>query len=127
MKVADFGLSCVLQTSELRDKDMAIGSARWMAPEVLMGHNLNDKLDVYSFGLIMWEIFTRTEPYKEFKSLSDFRDAICQHGVRPELKKAMPPIIASILKLCWASSPNERPSFVAVCAFFYIAKRFFRF
>eukprot|EP01127_Copromyxa_protea_P012259 TRINITY_DN3175_c0_g1_i1.p1 TRINITY_DN3175_c0_g1~~TRINITY_DN3175_c0_g1_i1.p1 ORF type:complete len:573 (+),score=59.33 TRINITY_DN3175_c0_g1_i1:83-1801(+) len=115
VKVADFGLSCFLSTSFTRDKNFAIGSARWMAPEVLAGDKLNNKLDVYSYGLILWEIFTRNEPYTEFRSVSDFRDAICNSGIRPNVhKKCIPPMLADIMVQCWHSMPQRRPSFVDI-------------
>lgn len=56
VKVADFGLSCILFNSFVQDKTVAIGSARWMAPEVLMGRKLNDKLDVYRFTDIILKL-----------------------------------------------------------------------
>eukprot|EP01127_Copromyxa_protea_P015406 TRINITY_DN442_c0_g1_i2.p1 TRINITY_DN442_c0_g1~~TRINITY_DN442_c0_g1_i2.p1 ORF type:complete len:455 (+),score=52.36 TRINITY_DN442_c0_g1_i2:909-2273(+) len=115
VKVADFGLSCILFNSFVQDKTVAIGSARWMAPEVLMGRKLNDRLDVYSFALILWEIFTRSVPYSEYKTVPDFRDAVCKQGVRPSLqKKTIPPVVVDIIQRCWAGQPMDRPSFVEV-------------
>lgn len=58
VKVADFGLSCILFNSFVQDKTVAIGSARWMAPEVLMGKKLNDKLDVYRFVNNNYNLFS---------------------------------------------------------------------
>eukprot|EP01126_Amoeba_proteus_P064265 TRINITY_DN8970_c0_g1_i6.p1 TRINITY_DN8970_c0_g1~~TRINITY_DN8970_c0_g1_i6.p1 ORF type:complete len:333 (-),score=68.66 TRINITY_DN8970_c0_g1_i6:567-1565(-) len=115
VKVCDFGLSCIVDTSFIQDKDVANGSALWMAPEVLMGQPLNEKLDVYSFGLILWEIFTRTTPYAEYRNVTEFRKAICKDGVRPPMNKpSLPSALAPIIQQCWAHLPSERPSFVTV-------------
>ncbi len=55
VKVCDFGLSVVKPRGEvLRDKDSIPGTPLWMSPEVLQGKDVDEKADVYSYGLVLW-------------------------------------------------------------------------
>jgi serine/threonine protein kinase len=55
-----------------------------MAPEVLMGRPLSEKADVYSFGIVLWELFTYKEPFDTHDNYERFVEAVCiQQGVFP--------------------------------------------
>ena len=56
VKVSDFGLSRFKVSSLMTGQ---CGTYQWMAPEVVRGHNYTEKADVYSFGINLWEIYTR--------------------------------------------------------------------
>jgi serine/threonine protein kinase len=115
VKVCDFGLSDFLKTDFLQDKGVAVGSALWMSPEVLEGRKLTEKIDVYSFGLILWEIIMRVQPYGEYKTVSELRRAVCIDGIRPPLKKQdIPQCLCDLIEQCWEKDPAKRPSFVQV-------------
>jgi len=115
VKVCDFGLSDILKTDFLQDEGVAVGSALWMSPEVLEGKKLTEKIDVYSFGLILWEIITRTQPYSEYETVSELRKAVCRDGIRPPLsRKSIPQCLCHIMSECWQQDPSKRPSFVKV-------------
>eukprot|EP01125_Pyxidicula_operculata_P013678 TRINITY_DN4545_c0_g1_i1.p1 TRINITY_DN4545_c0_g1~~TRINITY_DN4545_c0_g1_i1.p1 ORF type:complete len:525 (+),score=61.35 TRINITY_DN4545_c0_g1_i1:61-1635(+) len=116
VKVSDFGLSDILKADYLMDNEGgAVGSALWMSPEVLEGKELTDKLDIYSFGLVMWEIFTRVQPFEEYKTVSELKEAVCKRNERPPFSKhQIPSVIAGIMEQCWQSDPRKRPPFVEV-------------
>ena len=59
-KVADFGWTRTMAAT-MTGK---IGTYQWMAPEVISGHNYTEKADVFSFGIILWEIAAREPPYR---------------------------------------------------------------
>lgn len=50
-----------------------------MAPEVLMGRPLSEKADVYSFGIVLWELFTYKEPFDSHDNYERFVEAVCTH------------------------------------------------
>uniref|UniRef100_A0A6B2L036 Protein kinase domain-containing protein n=1 Tax=Arcella intermedia TaxID=1963864 RepID=A0A6B2L036_9EUKA len=114
VKVCDFGLSDFLKTDFLQDEGVAVGSALWMSPEVLEGRKLTEKIDVYSFGLILWEIIKRVQPYGEYETVAALRKAVCKDGVRPPISKKIPPVLGNIIEQCWQQDPQKRPSFVSV-------------
>lgn len=64
-QITDFGLSQLRSNSpsELLHQTAAVGTYHWMAPEVLMSQPYNEKVDVYSFGILLYEIFTQSIPY----------------------------------------------------------------
>lgn len=62
--VCDFGLSRLKYNAYLSNR-MNVGTAEWTAPEVLRNEPSNEKADVYSFGVILYELMTGQEPWKE--------------------------------------------------------------
>lgn len=101
MKLCDFGLSVCSRKEYVQDTDRAIGTVRsstfqmrsdsdlsqplWMAPEVLTGQPLDEKADVYSYGIVLWELFTQTEPYEDHNQYKAFVKAVCQFNERPPI------------------------------------------
>jgi hypothetical protein len=45
----------------------------------------NEKCDVYSFGIVLWEILTREEPFAQYTSFAEFKEAICTRHERPTI------------------------------------------
>jgi len=116
VKVCDFGLSQILptETGSTRDAKSAKGTPLWMAPEVMMFKDFNEKADVYSFGIVLWEIVTRREPFEQYKSFTEFRNAVCRLHVRPEVPAGIPERLAHLMQACWAPEPEARPDFAAI-------------
>jgi len=117
VKVCDFGLSEIKQKGQesLKDgKDGAKGTPLWMAPEVMMGQPFNEKADIYSFGIVLWEILKRKEPFSQFTQYEQFREAVCFDHVRPEIPADCPPRLKMLMKACWQPDPTSRPSFEVI-------------
>lgn len=110
-KVADFGLSRVLDEDE--NKLTACGTPAWTAPEVVRLEAYTDKVDVYSFGIILWELLTRDEPYGGQKGVQ-IAYAAAEQGLRPEVPSYCPDDYRSLMTSCWADNPHNRPGFGAV-------------
>uniref|UniRef100_A0AAV2K8C6 Mitogen-activated protein kinase kinase kinase 7 n=1 Tax=Knipowitschia caucasica TaxID=637954 RepID=A0AAV2K8C6_KNICA len=106
LKICDFGTACDIQTHMTNNK----GSAAWMAPEVFEGSNYSEKCDVFSWGIILWEVITRRKPFDEIGGPA-FRIMWAVHnGTRPPLIKGLPKPIESLMTRCWSKDPSQRPS-----------------
>lgn len=111
-KVADFGLTRVLAPSfKLRN----IFNPTWVAVEVLKGEQYNEMADVYSYAIVLYELYTRQFPfheYEEFRSLPPIvmEEAII-NGLRPSIPASCPPHYASLISRCWDENPSNRPTF----------------
>eukprot|EP01112_Ceratiomyxa_fruticulosa_P020112 TRINITY_DN6756_c0_g1_i5.p1 TRINITY_DN6756_c0_g1~~TRINITY_DN6756_c0_g1_i5.p1 ORF type:complete len:569 (+),score=117.23 TRINITY_DN6756_c0_g1_i5:251-1708(+) len=110
VKVADFGFSLMREGRDFSGKS-AKGTPLWMAPEVLLKQSFNEKADVYSFGIIMWEIFTREEPFPHHNDLQTFTHAVCVKHERPIIPADCPTNLKNLMMACWEHHPANRPSF----------------
>jgi sterile alpha motif and leucine zipper-containing kinase AZK len=82
-----------------------------LLPELLDSLPYNSSVDVYSFGIVMWECLTRDEPFRGYSPMQIV--ATLLRGERPALP-AMPALPASYVQLlmdCWGTEPELRPSF----------------
>lgn len=113
IKISDFGLTRhVNETSSIRMTGQA-GTFHWMAPEILRNDPYNEKVDVYSYGIVMWEILAREPPFATYKPLEILK-RVLEDGERPPLSKIKedcPPELVLIMKVCWDQDPNRRPNF----------------
>ncbi|XP_025607429.1 uncharacterized protein [Arachis hypogaea] len=116
-KIGDLGLSKVKQHTLVSGG--VRGTLPWMAPELLSGKSnmVSEKIDVYSFGIVMWELLTGNEPYADMHCASIIVSCFCFVGgivnntLRPQIPTWCDPEWKSLMESCWASDPAERPSF----------------
>ncbi|KAG8648163.1 hypothetical protein MANES_09G157600v8 [Manihot esculenta] len=109
VKVCDFGLSRLKHNTFLSSKSTA-GTPEWMAPEVLRNEPSNEKCDVYSFGVILWELATLRLPWSGMNPMQVVGAVGFQHR-HLEIPKDVDPLVARIIVECWQTDPNLRPSF----------------
>ncbi|XP_043704350.1 serine/threonine-protein kinase STY13-like isoform X2 [Telopea speciosissima] len=123
VKLADFGLAREESVTEMMTAET--GTYRWMAPEeadselqlystvtLRQGEkkHYNNKVDVYSFGIVLWELLTNRMPFEGMSNLQAAYAAAFKQ-VRPTLPDDLPPDLAFIIQSCWVEDPNVRPSF----------------
>ncbi|XP_073148452.1 probable serine/threonine-protein kinase SIS8 isoform X2 [Henckelia pumila] len=114
VKVCDFGLSRMKHNTYLSSRSTA-GTAEWMAPEILRNEPSNEKCDVYSFGVILWELFTLQQPWGGMNPMQVVGAVGFQHR-RLEIPDNMDPVVADIIRKCWQTDPKLRPSFTEIMA-----------
>ncbi|XP_042049804.1 serine/threonine-protein kinase EDR1-like [Salvia splendens] len=113
VKVGDFGLSRLKHNTFLSSKSTA-GTPEWMAPEVLRNEPSNEKCDVYSFGIILWELATLKLPWSGMNPMQVV-GAVGFQNRRLDIPKDVDPLVGRIIWECWQTDPNLRPSFAQLC------------
>eukprot|EP01087_Luapelamoeba_hula_P022681 TRINITY_DN8193_c0_g1_i2.p1 TRINITY_DN8193_c0_g1~~TRINITY_DN8193_c0_g1_i2.p1 ORF type:complete len:180 (-),score=31.16 TRINITY_DN8193_c0_g1_i2:61-600(-) len=111
-KVADFGFARIKQDNATMTR---CGSPCWIAPEVITGQKYTEKADVYSFGIILWEILTRQQPYKGMNYMNVSLEVV--RGTRPKMPSNAPKRFAKLITRCWRGEPDKRPSMEKVVQF----------
>jgi len=81
-------------------------------------------IDVYSFGIILWQIYTLQEPFANYDDLDEFKHAICVVGIRPAIppydptfkqcQRPTPTSLRSLMQSCWHADRRRRPSFTDI-------------
>eukprot|EP01129_Flabellula_baltica_P001852 TRINITY_DN11757_c0_g1_i1.p1 TRINITY_DN11757_c0_g1~~TRINITY_DN11757_c0_g1_i1.p1 ORF type:complete len:493 (-),score=82.30 TRINITY_DN11757_c0_g1_i1:49-1527(-) len=113
VKVSDFGLSISKPKGELIRTEPR-GTAVYMAPEVFDGDDHDEKCDIYSYGVILWEIYTRRLPYEELLdeiTVYELCERVADEGLRLPIPEDCPPALAELIVACWDHYPDDRPSF----------------
>ncbi|XP_074591011.1 serine/threonine-protein kinase STY46-like isoform X2 [Curcuma longa] len=108
VKVADFGVARVKVESGVMTAET--GTYRWMAPEVIEHKPYDHKADVFSFGIVLWELLTAKLPY-EYLTPLQAAVGVVQKGLRPTVPKNAHPKLAALLERCWKQEPTDRPDF----------------
>lgn len=108
-KIGDLGLSKVKQHTLVSGG--VRGTLPWMAPELLSGKTkVTEKIDVYSFGIVMWELLTGDEPYSDMHCASII-GGIVNNTLRPQIPTWCDPEWKALMESCWGPDPADRPTF----------------
>ncbi|KAG6544341.1 hypothetical protein Mapa_014175 [Marchantia paleacea] len=118
VKVCDFGVARIKPAVSSNhgvgnwaaEMTAETGTYRWMSPEVLEHKPYDHKADVYSFGIMIWEVLTGEVPYAGLTPLQA-AIGVVQRGLRPVMPPSVPPKLAGLAELCWHQNPEQRPEF----------------
>ncbi|KAI5058650.1 hypothetical protein GOP47_0026820 [Adiantum capillus-veneris] len=112
-KVGDLGLSKVKQQTMISGG--VRGTLPWMAPELLNGSSslVCEKVDVFSFGIVLWELLTGEEPYASMH-YGAIIGGIVTNTLRPPVPRWCDVAWRSLMEACWAADPAERPTFTEI-------------
>lgn len=113
--VTDFGLSKFFDPLHSKSQTLSdSGTIYYMAPEVIESNRYDISADVYSFGILMYEILTGSRPYKEVmsnKNMNAFQfQKLITQGMRPEIKVPIKEELKRLMEQCWSHDPSERPT-----------------
>ncbi|KAG3110531.1 hypothetical protein PI125_g9922 [Phytophthora idaei] len=112
VKVSDFGLA--------RFRSLQYGSYTWVgtpfwaAPEVIRHEPYDEKADVYSYGIVLWELVERKDPYDNLNAFQ-VPLQVANEGLRPaDFTRPAPLGLEQLMHQCWDADPEQRPSFADI-------------
>jgi len=120
IKIADFGLAKTQDLNNAEKMTGLMGTYHWMAPEIFDNKNYTIKADVFSYGVVLWEICSRETPYQNLKSPAAIMKYVTVEKGRPDLTKIpknCPLPLVELMVKCWDHDPDNRPSFEEVLDF----------
>eukprot|EP00002_Diphylleia_rotans_P031358 TRINITY_DN6510_c0_g2_i2.p1 TRINITY_DN6510_c0_g2~~TRINITY_DN6510_c0_g2_i2.p1 ORF type:complete len:833 (-),score=142.85 TRINITY_DN6510_c0_g2_i2:598-3096(-) len=108
VKIADFGMSKLLGNSSCSEEETNYITCvpMYAAPEVLRSQTYSRQSDVFSLGMIMWELLTRDEPF------SGRSEDVCKliiQGERPPIPRSTQKQYGNLISKCWNQDPSKRP------------------
>ncbi|KAF2291233.1 hypothetical protein GH714_020787 [Hevea brasiliensis] len=110
VKVADFGVARFQNQEGVMTAET--GTYRWMAPEVINHQPYDQKADIFSFAIVLWELVTAKVPYDTMTPLQAALGV--RQGLRPELPQDAHPKLLDLMQRCWETTPANRPSFCEI-------------
>ncbi|CAI2190916.1 16077_t:CDS:1, partial [Funneliformis geosporum] len=109
--IGDLGLS--RPVSNITSNDKIYGIIPYIAPEILNGGSFSQAADIYSMGMIMWELTSGCRPFANSEYTHRLNVKIID-GKRPEITDDTPECFASLMKKCWDLDPTKRPSITEI-------------
>eukprot|EP00746_Dinoflagellata_sp_MGD_P024873 gnl/MRDRNA2_/MRDRNA2_158460_c0_seq1.p1 gnl/MRDRNA2_/MRDRNA2_158460_c0~~gnl/MRDRNA2_/MRDRNA2_158460_c0_seq1.p1 ORF type:complete len:636 (-),score=94.30 gnl/MRDRNA2_/MRDRNA2_158460_c0_seq1:16-1923(-) len=125
-RITDFGVAVTAEAeSPSKNYMTCVGTWRWTAPEVFCSCSYDEKVDVFSFAMLIYELITSKLPYSDkwpdSRTCATARaiHSITQ-GLRPIMKKRQfkgcPKFLRDMMLKCWSHNPSARPSFAEISA-----------
>jgi hypothetical protein len=119
-KISDFGMSRKLKEEAQVGKTATnIGPLRWMAPESLGNQTYSKKSDVWTFGIVLYEIISRKEPHIT-EDILQIGAKIRDEGITPKIPADCPPLLKQLMEMCWKINPKDRPDMEVICELFQL-------
>ncbi|XP_053155214.1 mitogen-activated protein kinase kinase kinase 21 isoform X2 [Hemicordylus capensis] len=110
LKITDFGLA---REWHRTTKMSAAGTYAWMAPEVIKSSMFSKGSDIWSYGVLLWELLTGEVPYRGIDGLA-VAYGVAVNKLTLPIPSTCPEPFAKLMKECWAQDPHIRPSFALI-------------
>lgn len=110
-KITGFNISKEIKDGKPTKSKKIKGTPAYLAPEVFLKHEYSKASDVYSFGLLLYEILTDKMPFDVNSNAIDIKRFIADQNKRPKFNKAIPKSYRHLIEKCWSQNPEERPTF----------------
>ena len=95
-----------------------IGTPAYTAPEIVLSEktriSYNKSVDVYSFGMVLYEFWTGMRPFDETKYAGQDIQDLLSSSARPTIPTNCPPVYAKLMERCWDNVPSGRPTFQSI-------------
>uniref|UniRef100_A0A914V2D8 Protein kinase domain-containing protein n=1 Tax=Plectus sambesii TaxID=2011161 RepID=A0A914V2D8_9BILA len=108
-KIGDFGLCRLMDTATYTTRGGRL-PIKWMAPESLQNYQFTTKSDIWSFGVLLYELFSLGDVPYSWVQPADMIDYL-RSGKRPDKPEHCADNVYSIMQECWKDKPDERPFF----------------
>ena len=123
VKLFDFGFAIGLPERKCHSRNGVMsqgkifdrcGTPRYMAPENGLQTGYGIPTDVYSFGIMLWEMCSLAKPFASFKCAEEFERSVFVGGTRPLIPNQWPATIKDLMTKCWSGNPSKRPTMLDV-------------
>ncbi|KAL1784173.1 mitogen-activated protein kinase kinase kinase MLK4 [Sigmodon hispidus] len=110
LKITDFGLA---REWHRTTRMSAAGTYAWMAPEVIRSSLFSKGSDIWSYGVLLWELLTGEVPYRGIDGLA-VAYGVAVNKLTLPIPSTCPEPFAKLMKECWEQDPHIRPSFALI-------------
>jgi len=118
VKVLDFGIAKIIGSSDLTSAGQMIGTFDYMPPEQMVGGETTSKSDVFTLGVVMYELLVGQRPFGDLPTAASMLAAMLSQTPRAPSKRSvsLPPTLDRAIMRCLSQKPHERPTVAELAA-----------
>jgi serine/threonine protein kinase len=120
IRISDFSKARI-ETRDSESTDLVSNTPAYLAPEVLKDLPSTNKVDVFGFGLILYEMFVGESVFPRDASMEEIK-RLHNDNFRPDLPSVLAPHVHQMIDHCWSDDAEKRPSFADIYEVFTAAE-----